>query len=565
MKNHKTSSEIKKVTQITFSNLFPNIKEENINFYLKDIPTHSAIEVVTHWNFLETTNDRSEHPLHFLLSFCLKVEISLQHIILDFINKVDNNINLYLFTNTYAFLELTKELVLVNNKQTKELSREDYSNLLKAYLICCERGVINKINPIDNSKIPLWYQLSIPFWMKNADLSYSLIYSDLGIVKFNCFIDFCKLDADFNGYTEIYLKKYGLSSLNDYIYSLYNLYLTIKTNEEKSHKFILSEDSEALRNLLDEMSINNKTYTERSSGFNMLKEKPIFKLDEKTYIVISIKFFQDKFFRRFILDLNDVVANSDITNPKKINVKSALGQSFSEYILFYQVMNRCFTKHSFVKYTGKELKETLGDGEPDFYLRENSNVFLFEYKDVRLNDYVKYSDSYKIIEQELFSQFFQSEKNGKISPKGGTQLLNAIENKITIILEKIDSVSSTCLNIFPVIVYQDPCLDIDGINHIINKKFYDLKESYHLNGYEVKDVVMINIDTLMKLESLFASNQLDLGTCINNYIKHKQIVENNSFISFNRYLMNEAFDKGYRLKYTRWFRDIMSSLKPSNQ
>ncbi len=91
-----------------------------------------------------------------------------------------------------------------------------------------------------------------------------------------------------------------------------------------------------------------------------------------------------------------------------------------------------------------------------------------------------------------------------------------------------------------------------------------MKEHYDLTGYTVKDVVMVNIDTLLKLENLFSSGKLNLGTCINDYMAYKQSKKINSIISFNRYLMLKAFDKGYNLKFTKWFKDIMNSLEASN-
>lgn len=555
--------------QITFSEIFPNIKERNISFYLKNIPTHSAIEFITYWNFLETTRNINNDSFSNFAPILLQLDSSFQHIMIEYLQKI--NIQEYNFVDRYALLKLTEELILGNNKHTKELSATDYSNLLKAYFICCEEQVITNIDQQDLQTIIPFLRLYIPFQMKQNDLDYPLIYVDIEIIKFYCFINYCSSDNSFNKFISIYLKEYGLSSWTDYLYTLFRLFIEMQTNEDgKTNKVVVEQEYNYLKNILEKMCINSETYTEFSSDFIKIREKPIFRLDADTYIVIFIKFFKDKFFQSFLFDLARVLAlNKDESGISGyLQLKQLLGQCFSEQVLFYQVINRCFTKRSFIKYSGEDLKKVLIDGEPDFYIRNSSRIFLFEYKDIRLNAKIKSSGNYDIIEQELVEQFVESsfnksndKKKRKKKPKGITQLLNTIIEKIPIILEKIDVTSESHLSIFPIIVYQDSCLDIDGINYIINEKFLQLKKHYTLSEYTIKDVVMVNIDTLIKLEDIFSTGKLNLGTCINNYIAYKQSNEFKSIVSFNRYLMLQAFDKGYNLKFSRWFKDIMDSVK----
>lgn len=571
MKKSKIGSTPQVRKQITYSCIFPDDKEMNLNILLKDISTYSAIEFITYWNFLETTRMATHDSFSNFAPILFKLDKSLQYIIVNYLQRI--NIQEYVFVDKYALLKLTEELILINNKQTRELTEIDYSNLLKAYFICCEEQATN-IKNIDLLNILSFLNIYVPTQMKQNDLDYPLIYVDLEIIKFYCFIDFCKSDKVFGRYLNIYVEEYGLSNWIDYLYPLFRLFLDMAMNEEgKTNKVVVDEKYDYLKNILNSMCINDKAYTEFSNDFTKIREKPIFRIDENTYIVIFIKFLKDKFFQSFLFDLARVLAKHKDESGVSgyLQLKQLLGQQFSEQVLFYQVINRCFTKYSFIKYTGKELKDALNDGEPDFYIRDASRIFLFEYKDIKLNANVKCSDSYNTIEQELIEQFVESsfdklnnKKKKKRKPKGITQLLNTIEEKLPIIFEKLDIISQRHLSIFPIIVYQDSCLDIDGVNYIINEKFLELKEHYDLTGYTVKDVVMVNIDTLLKLENLFSSGKLNLGTCINDYMAYKQSKKFNLIVSFNRYLMLKAFDKGYNLKFTKWFKDIMNSLEASN-
>lgn len=573
MKKQKIDSTPQFRKQITFSSIFSNTKEKNIDVLLENIPTHSAIEFITFWNFQEVTKDRMHDPLFNFIPVLFKLDTTLQHTIVEYLQKI--NIEEHNFVDRYALLRLTEELIQRNNQQTKELTEKDYSALFKAYLICCEEQVVYDVKEKGIKDKDSFLDMYIPFQMKQNDLDYPLIYVDIEIIKFYCFVIFCHSDNSFSKYIKIYLEEYGFSSWTNYLYSLFRLFVDIQTNKEgKTNKIVVDKDYNHLKRILEEMCINRRTNPniEPSKDFTKIRAKPIFRYDEDTYIVLFIKFFKDKFFHSFLFDLARVLSihkeESGIYGYPQL--KQLLGQYFSEQILFYKVINRCFAKNTLIKYSGEDLKNVLIDGEPDFYIRKSSRIFLFEYKDIRFSAKIKYADSLEEIRQELIEQFeetsFDKESNKKKrkkKPKGITQLLNVISEKLPIILREIDIAPISNISVFPIIVYQDSCLDIDGINYLVNKRFLELKSQYNLGNYRVKDVVMVNIDTLIKLEDFISSGKLDIGTCINNFISYKESKKFNSVVSFNRYLMIQAYKKGYNLKFSTWFKDIMSSLEDS--
>ena len=138
-----------------------------------------------------------------------------------------------------------------------------------------------------------------------------------------------------------------------------------------------------------------------------------------------------------------------------------------------------------------------------------------------------------------------------------------IEHKVPLILKKIDvKAPKSCMFIFPIIVYFDDCFDVEGPNYLLNKEFQRIIKDRNVSvDYEVKDMVMVNIEQLMRLENFFVDCKLDLAYLINSYIDYKEQAELNQVFPFNKFLFQEAKQVGYELKKTRWFDEVFGYLK----
>ena len=98
-----------------------------------------------------------------------------------------------------------------------------------------------------------------------------------------------------------------------------------------------------------------------------------------------------------------------------------------------------------------------------------------------------------------------------------------IGKKIPSILSEVDKWAANGVKIiYPVIVYFDDCFDVEGPSYLLNKEFQRIIGEKKVSAdYEVKDVVMVNIEQLMRLENFFAAEKLDLAYLINSYIEYK--------------------------------------------
>ncbi len=101
--------------------------------------------------------------------------------------------------------------------------------------------------------------------------------------------------------------------------------------------------------------------------------------------------------------------------------------------------------------------------------------------------------------------------------KGG-QLANVIGKKIPSILSEVDKWAANGVKF----IYPDDCFDVEGPSYLLNKEFKRIIGEKKVSAdYEVKDVVMVNIEQLMRLENFFAAEKLDLAYLINSYIEYK--------------------------------------------
>lgn len=113
-----------------------------------------------------------------------------------------------------------------------------------------------------------------------------------------------------------------------------------------------------------------------------------------------------------------------------------------------------------------------------------------------------------------------------------------IVEKLPSILREVDkSAPNSVIFVYPVIVYFDDCFDVEGPNYLLNKEFQRIISEKNVTAdYEVKDVVMVNIEQLMRLENFFAAEKLDLAYLINSYIEYKEEFELNQVFPFNKYI-----------------------------
>lgn len=238
------------------------------------------------------------------------------------------------------------------------------------------------------------------------------------------------------------------------------------------------------------------------------------------------------------------------------------GNEFSETGLFYSVMEYAFEKSGYVKFNGEKIKGIIPDGEPDYYIRDKAKVYLFEFKSIFLGSGVKHSNNYEEIIAEIFKKLVINQHK---SPKGVTQLANVIEKIRAKEFEKFDKYNFDNAIIYPVIVYVDFSFNLSGSNFILNQEFRkQIDERKIKNDSNIKNLILIDLDTFIKFQDLFRNKILKLNNCFNEYYEQlrnpKDIFDRVS--TFNMFIHN----KTKKIKYDspKMIMDEVIKMLPTN-
>ena len=264
------------------------------------------------------------------------------------------------------------------------------------------------------------------------------------------------------------------------------------------------------------------------------------KIDDDSFILLNPTFLIDKFYQGLVFDAWGAVERrkgqeSIADNIKDFSVlKSMLGHSFSEEHLFYTLMDKCFTSPSQIKKRGSEL--TGVEAPPDYYLRDDNNIFFFECKDLLLNNDVRYSTDLSLIKNEILAKIC---KDGSSNRKGGAQLLFTIDKYIKEnSLSNFDRPYSADDNIYPIIVTTDNAYDAYGVNLLMIMKFIEItKEKYDYLAGKLKYPVIINMDCFVKLMNDLHCGKIKLNVVLDDYQnQYLQKSEMKMMPSFHHYI-----------------------------
>jgi hypothetical protein len=221
-------------------------------------------------------------------------------------------------------------------------------------------------------------------------------------------------------------------------------------------------------------------------------------------------------------------------------------------------MERVFPR-KFLKYSGKSLREKGITGEPDYYVRNGTKVFLFESKDVLLNKEIKQSNDFHQIEQGLKEKFYEYKKNGEIRKLGVFQL---IENVKRVLLDEndFDKPNLNTVRIYPILIVYHNVFNTPGINGLVNYWFKSELKNLEKEGVKtnsVHDLVIIDFNIFILYHELFKSSRLRLEQLLEDYISITRKIEPplsskplrerffDSIVSFSMFVSNIVDKQGF--------------------
>ena len=550
---------LRKAKMISYSQLYAG-ERPSVASFVSGIPTDEAVEWCSYIVFRKDNLKIGECDLHILLPLLFSFESELQHKLTDYLGPTYNGIDMLI--DRYSFLKLTSFLIAHHNEEHHELTNEEKTRLFKAYLVLCDE-YLDRIS--SGESIPdkytsddmLKYYMPIQL-LTNAIDAFS--DSSLEVIKGKWFfVDFANTDKKFKRYIDDFIRVKEYPNAIEYLGYIFNAIASATVNEPPTNIMMFGESSGPWINFMNSMCANPKDFVE-DDDLNALRSKPVYKIADDKFAILFSKFFVDKLFPGLLFDMASTLASIGTFYDEVVayrSIKQQVGERFSEQYMLYRTLVNTLSRRMPVRICGKDLHKVLKSGEPDYYARRNNRVFVFEFKDVRLDSQTISSCDYETIIQKLYNTFVFNEE-GK--PKGVKQLANVIENKLPEIVSRIDTaVPNGKLKIYPVLVYTDGSFDIEGINYYLNGEFRRVIGSVD-DRFQVKDLVMVNLNLLMKLENYFRNGKIDLDKVMNEYLAFKESKEILNTVPFNKYLFQYARGKGFDMKFTQTFKDTFNEL-----
>ncbi|SDL98681.1 hypothetical protein [Chryseobacterium taihuense] len=484
------------VLRLEFHHIFPKDEKKDIIEYLKLISKFSLENIIGFFN--------SNPSINFDNFFSNPV---VGKEIFQKVKKycIDNNIySKPEVVSTEASIKISEIIlankdILITNNTIEDNTDRDEINLFKAFLLINET-----INKSDNLSL----DSSTENIDKISDIMIALKFStsDIGVYedvdsellklayvtsyKFESLLKFLS-EKEENEYLidELcsFFKQTSIIDLKKQVDFLVLQILLFRQN--KSFKFKVDEPETIafLDSLISEQ-------IEEDSDFLHLRNYPLYKMDKETYTIINAFFVLDKFTKSIKFLLKDCFNKK---NNLKVNDRTFFNfynKDFSENYLMKNVLNNIFSKKYFNKHEVLETKES----EPDYYIRHNKDLYIFEYKDVLIAKDVKISSDINKITKTLEGKFLTNPNNGKRIGIG--QIITHIEaiSSNNFIYDK-QIKKDKSYNIYPILLLSDRTLEIPGINHMLNKWFIENLnvENKYLN---VKKLTIIDLDTLIFYE-----------------------------------------------------------------
>lgn len=550
---------LRKARMISYSQMYAG-ERPSVESLVSGIPTDEAVEWCSYIVFRKDNLKIGECDLHILVPLLFSFESELQHKLTDYLGPSYNGIDMLI--DRYSFLKLTSFLIAHHNEEHHELTNEERTRLFKAYLVLCDEylerissgeSIPDKYTSDDMLKCYMPIQL-----LTNAIDAFS--DSSLEVIKGKWFfVDFANTDKKFKQYVEDFIKAKGYPNAIEYLGYIFNAIASARVNEPPTNIMMFGDSSGPWINFMNSMCANPKNFVE-DDDLNAIRSKPVYKIADNKFAILFSKFFVDKLFPGLLFDMASTLASIGTFDDKVVayrSIKQQVGERFSEQYMLYRTLVNTLSRRMPVRICGQDLHKVVKSGEPDYYARRNNRVFVFEFKDVRLDSQTISSCDYETIRQKLYNTFVFNEE-GK--PKGVKQLAHVIEEKLHEILSKIDTaVPNGKLKIYPVLVYTDGSFDIEGINYYLNGEFRKVIGSVD-DRFQVKDLVMVNLNLLMKLENYFRNGKIDLDKVVNEYLAFKESKDILNTVPFNKFLFQYARGKGFDMKFTQTFKDTFNEL-----
>lgn len=428
--------------------------------------------------------------------------------------------------NTHSSLFFLEKILSMPNVNVDNRDPQTEINLLKAYLtlnqelVTKEDKLIKKIETLDAEEKLAAYLFYQP-------LAYSdFVNYDYGLevaaqtVKSILFFKFC--ETHLPEHLQLFCNKYNKANWKEYLKSYMFIPYTLFLNKGKEISIISlkKEDADFTSNslFLDKFCINREDVS-NDKDFTKERAFPLYKENTTDYIVLFDLFTAERIYRSLYFDfkiINDQINATKGKGEDKISdFRQFVTDNFSERTILYDLLDKIFHGDDFVNLKGSDYldAEPKIKGEPDYYVRKENDIFLFESKDNLMNAEIKSSYDYDRVTEDLDKKLNQK--------KGIKQICNNIEKILKKQLPIDTNYDENSVSIYPILVLHERIYSNVGLNYILNKWFDDkvktIKDSTP-NPQRIRPLIIIDIDTFILLQNVKQGDDFDFKELLDNRV-----------------------------------------------
>jgi hypothetical protein len=510
--------------RLEFENIYPEEKEKNIIKYLSLVTKEALLSIIGFTNTYPqpnfdnfiTNESINKNIIKRVSKYCFNKNINEKP------GVVSREGSLKL-----AEIILSNKENLIDQNNNPKNDDLDEINLFKSFLLINKEinnkqklftpEVTNNTEKIAQMIISMSFSTSDLGVLENNDYEFKkLVFC--AIERFEILVKFLNSNDEYKYLEKDLYKHFNLNSIYDlrkHVKYLFFMLLELKT--KNSFKFVVEDDESKL--FLNSL-ISNKIEIE--DDFTSLKQYPIYKLDDKTYSIIDNFFIVDKFYKSVRFILKNSFNRKNNLPDKDRTFFSFFNTKFSEEFLMKDVLDRLFNKKYFVKKKDNKNKSN----EPDYYLRHNKRIYLFESKDVLIKREIKSSGDIEKILNVLKEKFLITNKGVSI---GIGQLVNSIYQIVENNFEFDDFANQkNKFIIYPILLVNDRILEIPGINYILNQWYLKsikdkVKDKFDINY--IKPLTIIDIDTIIFGLDYFSKNDKIFREFIDIHLKEMNTIK----------------------------------------
>lgn len=466
-------------------------------------------------------------------------------IIRRFVQLPDNNILFSRVTCLFALQEIINYDGFV--KATPEYNFNIRERIFKFLLIANDKILTGDKNYKDEGYEKLGKDFFEFFMFRELHHNQYNQCSNAINIFYKSFYLFTKIENDefFGQHFKNFLTwRYNIESINEFLKHI--IWTFIKSNDDnlKLRYINVSKDNIEAIKILDNFSSKIEYEVPENEDLRLfdffpIKKSPLYKgeiNDDKeivSYLLMDEGFYIEKAYSIFINDFW-----FDYLKPNEICERKDWGNFIGTK--FYEPFIEEILKESFLNSPNIILKSTdqllfnIGDGlieYADFYVRENQNVALFEVKSGFIpldHGYktVKSLEDYNKIDLDKFNKDF-----------GLTQLAEKTIKKFHQYKKEIDDPtfnSDRKVQIYPVIIVNDPIISSSIVTFVLKRKFNELLEIQNISKkareHNIKELCILNVSHLQEMEQYLKDNKINFFSILDLYLQMSDYKNKNNFI-----------------------------------